>query len=137
VNYWLLKTEPGDYSFSHLVREGRTVWDGVRNNQALMYLRKIAKGDRAFIYHTGKDKHIAGIAEVVRSPYPDPEQDDEKLVVVDVKAREPVPEPVRLADIKADEAFADFHLVRISRLSIMPVPAALWKKLCRMGKVKG
>lgn len=133
MNYWLLKSEPSDYSFADLLRDKRTVWDGVRNNQALMFLRTIRKGDRAFLYHSGKDKHIAGIADVVRGAYPDPKQDDEKLVVIDVKVREALPEPVTLAAIKADKAFADLHLVRISRLSVMPVSAEHWTKLCGMG----
>jgi len=133
VNHWLLKTEPGDYSYGDLVRDKRTVWDGVRNNQALQYLRQIKRGDVAFIYHTGKDKHIAGVAEVVRGTYVDPEQDDEKIVVVDVKAVRAAKTPVTLASVKADADFADFHLVRVSRLSVMPVPALLWKKLCKMG----
>ena len=136
MNYWLLKTEPSDYSFSDLVRDKRTVWDGVGNNQALLFLRRMNKGDRAFIYHTGKDKFIAGVADVVRGPYADPELADEKRVVVDLRAVQSVPEPVTLAAIKGEAAFADFHLVRISRLSVMPVTTNQWKKLCKMGRLE-
>jgi len=133
VKHWLLKTEPGDYSFADLARDKRTVWDGVGNNQALGFMRDMSRGDRVFIYHTGREKCIAGVARVVRGPYPDPERNDEKRVVVDLEAVRAVPEPVTLAAIKADAAFADFHLVRVSRLSVMPVTADQWKKLCGMG----
>ena len=133
MNYWLLKTEPGDYSFDDLQRHKKTVWDGVRNNQALKCLREIQLGDLAFIYHTGREKQIVGVAEVVRAAYPDPKQWDEKLVVVDIKDKERLPKPVTLADIKADESFADFHLVRMPRLSVMPVAPELWRKLNTMG----
>lgn len=132
MNYWLVKTEPGEYSFDDLVKAKREVWDGVRNAAALQFIRQMKKGDRVLVYHSGKDKSAVGIAEVVKGAYPDPEQDDEKLVVVDLKPIERLPNPVTLASIKADKAFADFHLVRISRLSIMPVPPTLWKKILKM-----
>ncbi|GJM24958.1 MAG: ubiquinol-cytochrome c reductase [Phycisphaerae bacterium] len=135
MQYWLFKTEPNDYSFDDLVRDRKTVWDGVGNNTALMHMRNVKKGDSVFVYHTGKDKHIAGIASVVRGPYPDPELDDEKRAVVDIKAVKAVPNPVTLAAVKADPGFAEFHLVTISRLSAMPVKPAWWKKLCKMGGV--
>lgn len=135
MQYWLFKTEPNDYSFDDLVRDKKTVWDGVGNNTALMHMRNVKKGDSVFVYHTGKDKHIAGVASVVRGPYPDPELDDEKRIVVDIKAVKGVPKPVTLAAVKADPDFADFHLVTISRLSAMPVKPAWWKKLCKMGGV--
>ncbi|NOX60008.1 MAG: EVE domain-containing protein [Planctomycetes bacterium] len=135
MNHWLFKTEPGDYSFGDLLRDKRTVWDGVGNNLALKFMRDVRRGDRVFIYHTGKDKHIAGVASVVRGPYPDPEGDDEKRIVVDVRAVAPIPNPVSLADVKADKGFSTFHLVTISRLSVMPVTPAWWKKLCKMGEL--
>jgi len=134
MNYWLLKTEPGDYSFADLVREKRAVWDGVANNWALKFMREMRCGDRAFIYHTGKDKHLAGIAEVVREAYPDPDANDDRRLVVDVQAVERLPQPVPLAAIKQDEAFAEFLLVKMSRLSVMPVTAAHWRRLCNMGQ---
>ena len=135
MNHWLLKTEPSDYSYDDLVRDKHTIWDGVANNQALIFLREMKKGDSAFIYHTGKERAIVGIAGVTRGPYPDPKLDNDKLVVVGVTARLRVPHPVTLAAIKSDPAFADFHLVRISRLSVMPVLPAMWKKLCTMAGV--
>ena len=135
MNYWLLKTEPDDYSFADLTRDKRTVWDGVGNNWALQFMREMKKGDQALIYHTGKDKHVAGIADVVRGPYPDPEHDDGKRVVVDVKAVKPFKSPVTLASIKADKTFAEFHLVTMSRLGVMPVRPAWWRKLCQLGSV--
>lgn len=133
MNYWLLKTEPGDYSYSDLVNEKKAVWDGVRNNQALVFLRNIKKGDQAFIYHTGKEKAIVGVADVVRAAYPDPDQDDPRFVVVDIKAKKQLENAVTLAAIKADPDFVDFHLVRISRLSVMPVTNIMWKKILAMG----
>lgn len=130
---WLLKTEPGDYSFEDLERDGSTVWDGVRNNFALKFLREVSRGDRALVYHTGNERAVVGIARVASDPYPDPEAEDDRFMVFDLEPDRRLPRPVPLADVKADPAFADFHLVRISRLSVMPVPAPLWKRLLRMG----
>jgi len=131
--HWLVKTEPGCYTFDELQREKRTVWDGVSNPQALIFLREMKLGDDVLVDHTGKEKRVVGLAKVVRAAYPDPNENDDKLVVVDVKAVKAIPEPVSLKAIKADKAFADFHLVRNSRLSVMPVPENLWQKLLRMG----
>ncbi len=136
ANHWLLKTEPSDYSFDDLVRDKRTIWDGVRNNQALTFLRQMKKGDRAFLYHTGKERAIVGVVRVVRGTYPDPNAGDDKIVVVDVVPQQKVPHPVPLSTIKSDPAFADFHLVRISRLSVMPVAPAIWAKLCAYAGIK-
>ena len=133
MNYWLLKTEPGDYSYADLERDKEAMWEGVRNNQALVYLRQIQKGDEAFIYHTGKEKHIAGVARVVKGPYPDPDENDAKRVVVDIRPTKPLVVPVTLAKVKADPSMARFELVRLPRLSVMPVPVAVWKKLLRWG----
>ncbi len=127
--YWLLKTEPSDYSYADLNRDGKTVWDGVSNNLALKHLRNIRAGDWAFLYHTGKERALVGIAEVISDPYPDPKKSDEKLVVVDVKAREELPQSVSLAEVKADSEFSDFLLVRLPRLSIMPVTPPQWNRL--------
>jgi len=132
MNYWLVKSEPSEYSFDDLVAAKREVWDGVRNAAALQFIRQMKKGDRVLVYHSGKDKSVVGIAEVAKGAYADPNQDDEKLAVVDLKPVKRLPNPVTLADIKADKAFADFHLVRISRLSAMPVPANLWKRILSM-----
>ena len=130
--YWLLKTEPSDYSYADLNRDGRTVWDGVSNNLALKHLRNIKAGDLAFLYHTGKERALVGIAEVISDPYPDPKMSDPKLVVVDVKPREALPQSVSLADVKADSEFSDFLLVRLPRLSVMPVTPLQWNRLLAM-----
>jgi predicted RNA-binding protein with PUA-like domain len=131
-NYWILKTEPSTYSFDSLTRDRRTVWDGITNALALKHLRSMAKGDRAMIYHTGDEKAIVGLATIASAPYPDPKTGDPKLSVVDIEAGQRVPTPVSLATIKADPAFADLALVRMSRLSVIPVPAAHWRKLLSM-----
>ncbi len=130
--YWLLKTEPSDYSYANLKRDGKTVWDGVSNNLALKHLRNIKAGDLAFLYHTGKERALVGIAEVISDPYPDPKKSDAKLAVVDVKAREELPQSVSLAAVKADSEFSDFLLVRLPRLSVMPVTPPQWNRLLAM-----
>jgi predicted RNA-binding protein with PUA-like domain len=126
---WLLKTEPSTYSFDQLERDGRTTWDGVRNPTALRHLRAIATGDEVLIYHTGEEKAVVGIAKVLKGAYPDPAAADPRLVVVDLAPVRRLKAPVTLARVKADPAFADFALVRISRLSVMPVTAPQWKRL--------
>ncbi len=131
---WLLKTEPGEYSFDDLLREKRTCWEGVTNNQALQFIRRIAARDQCLIYHTGKERAIVGIAEAVKGPYPDPSANDPKIVVFDIKPVRKLAAPVPLTAIKADPRFRDFELVRISRLSVMPVGAELWKALLEMGR---
>jgi predicted RNA-binding protein with PUA-like domain len=135
MQYWLLKTEPDDYAFADLAREQRCVWDGVKNNWALQHLRAMQRGDLAFVYHTGKERRIVGLAEVVRAAYPDPALEDPKRLVVDLRARIAVPRPVPLADIKCDARFAEFLLVRSSRLSVVPVSPAHWRALCMMGEI--
>ena len=132
--YWLLKTEPSTYSYPDLERDGETVWDGVTNALALKHLRSMAKGDRAFIYHTGDEKQIVGIARVVSDPYSNPKGNDPKLVVVDLKPQERLQQAVTLAEIKARTEFAGFDLVRIGRLSVMPVNEAHWRRLCDMAR---
>jgi len=130
--YWLLKTEPSDYSYADLSRDGKTVWDGVSNNLALKHLRNMKAGDWAFLYHTGKERALVGIAEVISDPYPDPKKSDAKLAVVDVKAREELPQSVSLAEVKADSEFSDFALVKLPRLSVMPVTPPQWNRLLAM-----
>ncbi len=132
--YWLLKTEPSTYSYDDLERDRRATWDGVSNPVALKHLRAAAAGDLAFIYHTGAEKAIVGIARVASAAYPDPKAKDPKLVVVDLEPQERLPKPVTLAAVKADPAFADWELVRIGRLSVMPVPPAMWKRLLAMAR---
>lgn len=130
--YWLLKADPADYGWAHLVRDRRTTWDGVSNNLALKHIRAVRKGDAALIYHSGSEKAVVGVARVTRDPYPDPERDDPRLVVFDLKPDRQLPVPVSLAKIKSVPAFRDFSLVRMPRLSVMPVPAALWNRILEM-----
>ena len=127
--YWILKTDTDTYSFDDLAREHRAVWDGVSNALALKHIRSMAKGDHVLIYHSGDEKALVGLARVASAPYPDPKQDDPKLVVVDIEAGKRLPRPVSLATVKADRAFADLALVRMSRLSVIPVSEAHWKRL--------
>ncbi len=131
--YWLFKEEPEHYSFADLERDGQTVWSGVANNLALKHLRKVRKGDQVFMYHTGKEKAVVGVMEAASDPFPDPEEDDPKLVVVEVKPVRRLSKAVPLAEIKADPNFEDWELVRIPRLSIMPVTPAGWKQILQMG----
>jgi predicted RNA-binding protein with PUA-like domain len=137
AGYWVLKTEPGTYSFDRLVSERRAVWDGVTNALALKHIRSMAKGDHVLIYHTGDEKALVGLARIASDPYPDPKDDDPKLAVVDVEGGAPLAHPVTLAAIKADPAFAELALVRMPRLSVVPVPPDLWKRLLAMGGVGG
>lgn len=134
MSYWLLKSDPEEYSFADLELEKRTIWDGVSNNLALKHLREIRKGDYALFYHTGDEKAVIGIVEIVSEPYADPAENNPRLVVVDVKPVKRLPFAVPLASIKAQKDLADFELVRISRLSVMPVDNKTWKKLLRMGR---
>lgn len=129
ASFWLLKTEPSTYSFDDLATARRAVWDGVRNATALSHLRKMRPGDQALIYHTGNEKAIIGVARIASAPYPDPKAGDPKLVVVELEAGKRLPAPVTLAAIKADPRFADFALVRIGRLSVMPVTAEQWQAI--------
>ena len=131
-NNWLLKTEPSVYAYEDLEHDGRAVWDGVSNPLALKHIRSMKAGDLTFIYHTGDEKRIVGIAEIVSDPYPDPKQSDPKLVVVDLKPRQKLAKPVPLAAGKSRREFADFELVRMGRLSVMPVSPQRWKKLLEM-----
>ena len=123
---WLFKADPDVYGFQHLEKDKQTVWDGVSNNLALKHLRSCKKGDDVLIYHTGMEKAIVGLAQVIKDPYPDPKQKDEKLAVVEIKAEKRLQRPVTLAEIKSRKEFADFLLVRMSRLSVMPVSDPHW-----------
>ena len=131
--YWILKTDADTYDFDRLVRERRTVWDGVSNALALKHIRSMAKGDQVLIYHSGDEKALVGLARVASAPYADPKTGDPKLTVVDIEAGERLRAPVTLAAVKADPAFADLGLVRMSRLSVIPVPPAQWKRLLDLG----
>ena len=126
---WLLKTEPDSYAWDQLVADKKAVWDGIGNALALKHVRSMKKGDLALIYHTGDERAAVGVAEIVSNPYPDPKEADEKLVVIDIKPKKKLPQPVTLADIKADPAFAGWDLLRIGRLSVVPVPDAMWTRI--------
>ena len=128
--YWLLKTEPSTYSFADLEKEKETRWDGVSNPVALKNIRLMKKGDLAFIYHTGSEKSIIGIARIMGDSYQ--AGDRENLAVVDLKPESRLARPVTLAEVKARKDFSDFALVRISRLSVMPVSTAQWKTILEM-----
>ncbi|MEK9138201.1 MAG: EVE domain-containing protein [Bacteroidota bacterium] len=132
MSSWLLKSDPETYSFNDLERDKKTVWDGVSNPLALKHIRSMKKGDLAFVYHSEEEKSIVGVAEIVSDSYPDPKQKDPRLAVVEIKFKERLKQPVSLAEIKVRKEFADFALVRMSRLSVMPVTAAQWKSLLAM-----
>ena len=136
--YWLLKTEPEEYSWDDLKKKGAKgdAWTGVSNFTARLHLKEMKKGDRAFFYHSGEGKDIVGIAEIVRAHYPDPTDKSGAFVVVDLKAVEPVPKPVTLAAIKAEPKLKDMALVKYARLSVQPVSPEAWKLVSKMGGVK-
>ena len=126
---WLFKEEPTHYSFDALVTDKKTTWSGVKNALAQKHLHAVRKGDRIFYYHTGDEKAVIGIAKALGDAYPDPEDQTGKQAVVDVAPVAKLARPVTLAEIKADPSFKDFPLVRISRLSVMPVTDAEWKRI--------
>ena len=131
---WLMKTEPSTYSYDDLVKDGKAVWDGVSNPVALKHIRSMKKGDQVLVYHTGDEKSIVGIAEVTSEPYADPKAKDPRLAVVNLKPVRKLANPVPLAAVKAEKVFKDFELVRISRLSVMPVPTNLWRYIMQMSR---
>ena len=136
--YWLLKTEPDEYSWDDQVKRGAKgeAWSGVRNFTARANLKAMKKGDRAFFYHTGDEKQIVGIVEVIRESYKDPTDPKGVFLMVDVKAVEPVPKPVTLAAIKAEPKLKDMALVKYARLSVRPVTADEWKIVSKMAGLK-
>ena len=129
---WLFKEEPSNYSFDALVKDKKTVWSGVKNPLAQKHLRSVKKGDRIFYYHTGDEKSVVGIAKALGDAYTDPGDKAGKAAVVDVGPVKKLPRPVTLKEIKADPSFKDFALVRISRLSVMPVSDAEWNRIEKM-----
>jgi predicted RNA-binding protein with PUA-like domain len=131
---WLVKEEPDHYGYEQLERDGRTVWAGVRNPLAQKHLRTIRRGDRVFYYHTGSQKAIVAIARAAGDAYPDPADSSGKAYVVDIVPDHRLKQPVTLAAVKADAAFATFPLVRMSRLSVMPVTDAEWARIERMSR---
>jgi predicted RNA-binding protein with PUA-like domain len=129
VGGWLFRQEPTCYSYADLERDGTTLWDGVNNNLARKNLRQVKPGDRVLYYHTGKEKAVVGEMVVVDGPMADPKSDDPNAVIVKVQAVRRLPHPLPLARIKQDPALADWQLVRMSRLSIVPVSPAQWKRV--------
>lgn len=132
ANRWLFKTEPSAYSFQQLQKEKRAVWDGIKNNLALKHLAQVKKGDWILVYHTGDEKSVAGIARALSHSYPDPNKKDPKLLVVEIEPVRPLPRPVPLAEMKASAKLATFDLLRLPRLSVMPVSEEQWKIIERM-----
>jgi predicted RNA-binding protein with PUA-like domain len=133
---WLFKEEPSNYSYDDLARDGKTSWTGVRNPLAQRHLRSVKKSDRIFFYHTGSEKAVVGIAKAAADAYPDPADKTGKLYAVDVEPVKKLKQPVTLAAVKADKAFASFALVRMSRLSVMPVTDDEWKRIEGMSSAR-
>ncbi|HEY9599212.1 MAG TPA: EVE domain-containing protein [Cyanophyceae cyanobacterium] len=130
--YWLLKSEPQDYAWADLAQSGRAVWDGVKNPLALKYLRTMQPADKALIYHTGKERQVVGIAEIVTEPYPDPALNDPKFVVVEIQPVRSLPHPVTLAQLKQSGNFTGFDLLRLPRLSVVPVSEEHWGQILQL-----
>jgi len=134
---WLFKEEPTHYSFDDLVKDERTSWTGVKNPLAQKHLRSVKKGDRIFYYHTGNEKAVVAVAKAVSDAYADPKDKSGRLMAaVDIVPVKKLPRPVTLAEIKAKPVFKDFPLVRISRLSVMPVSDKEWSEIEKMASAK-
>lgn len=131
---WLFKSDPEHYSYQDLARDKKTAWDGIANNLALKHLRNVRRGDEVMIYHSGGERAVVGLAEVLSDPYEDPKKKEARLVVVDIAARGTVPRPVGLDEIKKQSGLKDFDLVRLPRLSVMPVSEKNWKALLALAK---
>lgn len=138
MSYWLIKSEPDVWSWDQQVKAGAkgTAWTGVRNHAAKLNLMRMKKGDRCFFYHSNEGKEIVGIAEVIKEHYIDPTDETEKFVAVDVKAKEALPSPVTLVQVKGEAKLKDMALIKLSRLSVQPVTDAEWKLVCKLGGVK-
>ena len=137
VNYWLAKQEPSGprgYNILQLKKDKKTMWDGVHNNLALKHIRNMRKGDLVFFYHTGDERQVVGIMSVTSNPYPNPEEDNERFVVVDVKFKSLLVKSVGLDEIKKQKGLKNWDLLRISRLSVMPVPKPIWDLIIKMSK---
>jgi predicted RNA-binding protein with PUA-like domain len=132
--HWLVKSEPGTYSWDDLVRDGSTVWDGVKNPLALRHLAAMRKGDLVLFYHSGTGKHVVGVARVAREAWPDPKLRDPRRLVVELSPVKPLAQPVTLAEIKADPQLAKLPLVRQPRLSVMPVDAEAFERIVERGR---
>lgn len=133
MNFWLMKTEPGTFSWDDLLKVKSEPWDGVRNYQARNFMKDMKKGDLAFIYHSVKEKSVVGVARIVKEFYQDPTTTDERWVVVDVKSLKTVPKPVTLAEIKGRKTLEELSLIKQSRLSVMPVQKKHFEAILKMG----
>ena len=137
VNYWLAKQEPRGprgYNFETLKKNKKTVWDGVHNNLALKHMRNMKSGDLVLFYHTGDERQIVGIMEIISKPYPNPKEDNERFIVVDVMYKKSLKRPITLDDLKKQKNFKNWELIRISRLSIMPVPKDIWDAIIELSQ---
>jgi predicted RNA-binding protein with PUA-like domain len=137
VNYWLAKQEPSGprgYNFENLKKDKKTMWDGVHNNLALKHMQNMEIGDQVLFYHTGDERQAVGIMEVISKPYPNPKEENKRFVVVDVKYKTPLKRPVTLDEMKKQKKFKNWELIRISRLSVMPVPKEIWNEIIKISK---
>ena len=137
VNYWLAKQEPSGprgYNILQLKEDKKTIWDGVHNNLALKHIRNMKENDLVFFYHTGGERQVVGIMSVISEPYPNPEEENKRFVVVDVKFKKLLKTPVTLDTIKKQKKFKNWELLRISRLSVMPVPKIIWDEIIKMSQ---
>ena len=137
VNYWLAKQEPSGprgYNILELKKDKTTVWDGVHNNLALKHMRQMKKGDQVLYYHTGTERQAVGIMTITSNPYSNPKEDNERFIVVDVKFTKLFKKPVTLVEMKSQKSFKNWELLRISRLSVMPVPAPIWKTILKLSQ---
>ena len=134
--YWLMKSEPGAWSWEDQVKDGTAEWDGVRNHQASNNMKAMKKGDKAFFYHSVNEKRIVGIVTIAKEYYPDPTDKSGRFGMVDVKALRPFMKPVTLADVKGEPRLENLALVRQSRLSVMPISDDEWQLICAMGETK-
>jgi predicted RNA-binding protein with PUA-like domain len=134
VKYWLAKQEPSSYNLEALKKDKKTVWDGVHNNLALKHINNMNKGDQIMFYHSGDQKQIVGIMEVISKPYPNPDEENKRFVVVDVKFKSQFTKSVSLSELKKQKKFQNWELLRISRLSVMPVPKSIWDSIIHMSK---
>ncbi len=137
MNYWLAKQEPSGprgYNILQLQKDNKTMWDGVHNNLALKHIRNMKKGDLVFFYHTGDERQIVGIMNVISNPYPNPQEENKRFVVVDVKFKKILKNSVSLNQMKKVKKFKDWELVKISRLSVMPVPKIIWDDIIKMSQ---
>jgi len=137
VNYWLAKQEPsgpGGYNFETLKKDKKTVWEGVHNNLALQHMRNMKSGDLVLFYHTGDEKQIMGIMEVISNPYPNPKEEKERFIVVDVMYKKSLKRTITLDELKKQKTFKNWDLLRISRLSVMPVPKDIWDAIIKLSQ---